>query len=83
MRMPDPMTMAIQDGAHDMSRSKLFSNTSLVFTVCTASRLEVMSYPVDCVVQARYHETLAKYMESRQNTRVLWLLVVKYAIYRK
>ena len=30
-----------------------------VTTVCTASRLDVMSLPVDCVFQARYHETLA------------------------
>ena len=33
-------------------------------TVCTASRLDVMSLSVDCVFQTRYHETLAKCMES-------------------
>ncbi len=52
-------------------------------TVCTTSRLDVMSLPVDCVFQVKYHKTLAQYMESGQNMHVLWLLAVKYAIYHK
>ena len=31
----------------------------LILTVCTTSTLDVMSHPVDCVFQARYHEMLA------------------------
>ena len=45
---------------------------NILSTVCTTSRLDVMSFPVDCIFEARYHETLAWFMESRQSTLLLF-----------
>ncbi len=66
----------IGDGASQVStwEGEVSSHWNLYTTVCTTSRLDVMSLPVECVFQASNHKARMKKMELKQKLVFLWSL---------